>query len=40
VVELAGDLIGLQPLEVETRGVDTVSLAGADILLLATAGNP
>ena len=37
MVQAAGDLVGLQPLEVEADGLDTVGLAGADVLLLAAA---
>jgi hypothetical protein len=37
MVQAAGDFVGLQPLEVEADGLDTVGLAGADVLLLATA---
>ena len=39
MIETACDLVGLQPLEVEADGLDAVSLPGADILLLAAAGD-
>ena len=39
VIEPAGDLVGLEPLEVEAHGLDAVGLAGADVLLLAAGGD-
>ena len=39
MVETAGDLVGLEPLEVEAHGLDAVGLAGADVLLLAAGGD-
>ena len=39
VIETAGDLVGLEALEVESHGLDAVSLAGADVLLLTAAGD-
>ena len=39
VVEASGDFIGLQPLKVETDGLNTVCLARANVLLLAAAWN-
>src|SRR5262249_11344716 len=39
VIESAGDLVGFEALDIESHGLDTVSLAGADVLLLAAGGN-
>ena len=39
MIETACDLVGLQSLEVKADGLDAVSLPGADVLLLAAAGD-
>ena len=39
MIETACDLVGPQPLEIKADGLDAVSLPGADILLLAAAGD-
>ena len=39
MIETACDLVGLQPLEIKADGLDAVGLPGADILLLAAAGD-
>jgi hypothetical protein len=39
MIEAACDLVGLQPLKVEADCLDSMRLAGANILLLATAGD-
>ena len=39
MVEPAGDLVGLEPLEVEANGLNAVGLPGADVTLLTAGGD-
>ena len=39
MVQTTGDFVGLQSLQIETHGLDTMGLAGSDVLLLAAAGD-